>query len=287
MKPDSLKLVDMLSLDDEITGCRPLSRAWGDEEIFLDRWGQYDQVFNARPKGSLSSQELFQPESAGTFLLLRSEHVGKIIDALRQHVDELQVTTTEQLETLEKWKSLSLATHRHLVAYIFNHAVPEDPPAPVVKTKDKQPWTITVKTRNLQFILLLLLGLLVIPLGLLVFLNALLKGQPAPMSIGLALLLIFGVVLWLFRRAYVRSVKYFSDEGLVRNDGHKFSWIELSRVVDKIKINRVTQVKSVWRTEIEFKNGQSAWLLPLKIVNYAEVYDLVRKLPCEHTEVKY
>jgi len=107
------------------------------------------------------------------------------------------------------------------------------------------------------------------------------------MSIGLAMLLIFGVVLWLFRRAYVRSVKYFSNEGLVRNDGRKFSWTELSRVVDKIKINRVTAVKSLWRTEIEFKDGQSAWLLPMKIANYAEVYDLVRKLPCEHTEVKY
>jgi hypothetical protein len=147
--------------------------------------------------------------------------------------------------------------------------------------------TIKVKTRNLQFIMLLLLALLVVPLGLLVFVSALMRGQPAPMSIGLAMLLIYGVVLWLFRRAYVRSVKYFSDEGLVRNDGRKFSWTELSRVVDKIKLNRITAVKSVWRTEIEFKNGQSAWLLPMKIINYAEVYDVVRKLPCEHTEKKY
>jgi hypothetical protein len=135
MKADSLKLVDMIWLDDEITGGRPLRRAWGDEEIFLDSWGRYDQVFNERPAGSISSQELLQPESEGTFLLLRSEHVGKIIDALRSHLDELQVTSRKQLDTLAKWKSLSLANHRHLVAYIFNRTVPENSPVTLVSPR--------------------------------------------------------------------------------------------------------------------------------------------------------
>ena len=120
MKTDSLKLVDMIRLDDEITSCRPLRRAWGEEEIFLDHWGLYDQVFDERPKGSISSRELLKPEEEGTFLLLRSEHVDRIIQSLYGHIDELSVMTKEQLGVLEEWKSLSLANHRHMVAYIFN-----------------------------------------------------------------------------------------------------------------------------------------------------------------------
>jgi hypothetical protein len=120
VKTDSLKLVDMIWLDDEITSCRPLRRAWGEEEIFLDYWGRYEQVFAERPHGSISSRELLQPEEEGTFLLLRSEHVDQIIKSLYSHIDELSVMTKEQLGVLEEWKSLSLADHRHMVAYIFN-----------------------------------------------------------------------------------------------------------------------------------------------------------------------
>jgi hypothetical protein len=109
----------MIWLDDEITSCRPLRRAWGEEEIFLDYWGRYEQVFAERPEGSISSRELLQPEEEGTFLLLRSEHVGRIIKSLYSHIDELSVMTKEQLGVLEEWKSLSLANHQHMVAYIF------------------------------------------------------------------------------------------------------------------------------------------------------------------------
>jgi hypothetical protein len=120
MKTDSLKLVDMMWLDEEISSCRPLRRAWGDEEIFLDYWGCYDQVFDQRPKGSISSRDLLQPEEEGTFLLLRAEHVDQIIKSLYSRIDELSIMTKEQISTLEKWKSLSYANHQYMVAYIFN-----------------------------------------------------------------------------------------------------------------------------------------------------------------------
>jgi hypothetical protein len=77
MKADSLKLVDMMLLDEEISSCLPLRRAWGEEEIFLDYRGCYEQVFDERPHGSISSGELLQPEEEGGFLLLRSEHSAK------------------------------------------------------------------------------------------------------------------------------------------------------------------------------------------------------------------
>jgi hypothetical protein len=299
MKPDSLKLVDMMRLDEEISSCLPLRRAWGEEEIFPDYWGLYEQVFGERPDGSISNRDLLQPDEEGTFLLLRSEHVGRILESLYSHVDELSVMTKEQLGTLEKWKSLSLATHRHMVAYIFNRGegggtteavgraevdVEIEPDAERNVSK-----RLEVKTGSRQFILIVLLGLFMLPLGSLLLIGELSKGSklaPAMLMVGFAPLITYGAVAWLFRRAYVKSVKYFSDEGLVLNDGRSFAWADLSRVVDRIRLNRITGIKFIWRTEIHFKNGEAAWLLPTKISNFNEVYKLVGSLPCEHAEVR-
>jgi hypothetical protein len=299
MKPDSLKLVDMIRLDEEISSCLPLRRAWGEEEIFLDYWGLYEQVFGERPEGSISNRDLLQPDEEGTFLLLRSEHVGQILKSLYSHVDELSVMSKEQLGTLEKWKSLSLATHRNMVAYIFNRGegvgtteaagraeLDSEIEPDAGRNVSKR---LEVKTGSRQFILIVLLGLFMIPLGSLLLIGELSKGSklaPAMLMVGFAPLITYGAVAWLFRRAYVKSIKYFSDEGLVLNDGRSFAWADLSRVVDRIRLNRITGVKFIWRTEIHFKNGEAAWLLPTKVRNFNEVYKLVGSLPCEHAEVR-
>jgi hypothetical protein len=100
------------------------------------------------------------------------------------------------------------------------------------------------------------------------------------------LLVAYGAISWLVRRGHARSVKYFSDEGLARNDGRSFAWADLNRVVDQIRITSIAHnTKALWRTEIQFKNGESAWLIPLKVNNFSEVSEFVRDLPCEHTEV--
>lgn len=112
----------MIWLDEEISSGSPLRRAWGEEEIFLDYWGCYDQVFAERPNGAISSRDLLQPEADGTFLLLRAEHVDQIIKSLYRHIDALSIMTKEQLSTLEQWRSLSLANHQHMVAYIFHRS---------------------------------------------------------------------------------------------------------------------------------------------------------------------
>lgn len=169
-----------------------------------------------------------------------------------------------------------------------------DAAGPTEEAVEIKPWTsgtkrLEVKTRGMQFGLVVLLGLFMVPLGALLLINEISKGSrlaPARLAVGFAPLAAYGAVAWLFRRAHVKSVKYFSGEGLVRNDGRSFAWADLSRVVDRIRLNRVTGVKFIWRTEIEFKNGDSAWLLPTKIGNFPEVYELVVGLPCEHTEVR-
>jgi hypothetical protein len=144
---------------------------------------------------------------------------------------------------------------------------------------------LEVKASKLPFILTILLGLFFVPFGLVSLVNGILKGfELVPVVIGLMLLISFGLLIWLVRRGYARSVKYFSDEGLACNDGRSFAWADLNRVVDQIRI-RPGGMKVIWRTEIQFKNGDSAWLIPPKVSNYAEVSEYVRKLPCEHTEV--
>lgn len=42
----------------------------------------------------------------------------------------------------------------------------------------------------------------------------------------------------------------------------------------------------LWRVEIHFKSGGSAWLIPNKISNRAEVLADVAALPCEHKTVR-
>jgi hypothetical protein len=143
-----------------------------------------------------------------------------------------------------------------------------------------------VKASKLPFALVILLGLFFVPMGLASLLTGLLKGFAiAPLGIGVMSLIMFGVIVWAVRRGHKRSVKYFSEEGLVRNDGRRFSWTDLSRVVVQVRI-RPTGGKSLWRTEIQFKNGESAWVIPTKVSNYGEVAELISRLPCEHKEVR-
>ena len=142
-----------------------------------------------------------------------------------------------------------------------------------------------VKTDNLQFIMVILLGLFLVPLGLFNLIGGLTKGfAPTRLGIGLMTLALYGAIMWLVRRGHGRSVKSFSESGLVRNDGRSFAWADLSRVVDQVRFR--TNRKFIWRTEIQFKGGESAWLIPSKVSNYGEVSEYVHNLPCEQTEVR-
>ncbi len=147
---------------------------------------------------------------------------------------------------------------------------------------------LEVKASKTTFVLLILLGLFFIPMGSVSLLSGLLNGfNIVPFGIGLMCLILYGVVAWLTLRGHRKSVKYFSEEGLMRNDGRSFAWADLSRVVDQCRISSVAhKTKTVWRTEIQFRNGESAWLIPTKISNYREVSEFARNLPCEHTKVR-
>ena len=145
---------------------------------------------------------------------------------------------------------------------------------------------LEVKTGKFHYILIGLLGLFLVPLSLFNLINGLSRGfRVVPFGIGLMMLAVFGFVVWLMLRAYRKTPKYFTNEGLTLNSGREMAWTDLSRVVNQIRLKPGTNIKMLWRTEIHFKNGETAWLIPGKVANFQEVSAFVSTLPCEHTEV--
>jgi hypothetical protein len=150
--------------------------------------------------------------------------------------------------------------------------------------REKEMNILEVETGKTQFIAAILLGIFIVPMSVMTMTSAFRRGfKVAPFAIGLVMLIGYGVVLWLIRRARARSVKCFTDEGLLRFDGRSFAWKDLNRVVKQLNKRRYRTIP--WRTEIQFRSGESAWLLPNSISNFQEVSDYVDRLPCEHTEV--
>ena len=139
----------------------------------------------------------------------------------------------------------------------------------------------------MQPVLVVILGLIFIPLAAGSLFTGLSSGVSVmPVAMGVLMLATFGGVMWLIRRGHARSVRYFSGDGLERNDGQWLAWADLERVVNQVRVDPLASGgKKLWRTEIWFRGGRSAWLLPARIGNRQQVDGRVRGLPCEHTEV--
>ncbi|MEP6902498.1 MAG: hypothetical protein ABJA66_12155 [Actinomycetota bacterium] len=54
--------------------------------------------------------------------------------------------------------------------------------------------------------------------------------------LGIALPALFGGIVLINLRAHFKSVKYFSNDGIMRNDGRNFAWSELHRVITQTRI---------------------------------------------------
>ncbi len=120
MGTDSLKLFNK-SLDDQMLAMErePLV-ALGDQEIYLDYWGCYAAVFDGHPEGSISSLDYLPNQEEETFLLLRPDHVDKMIKSLYDHMNDLSVMDKEQIEQVEKWRDFCAANPSYMVAYLFD-----------------------------------------------------------------------------------------------------------------------------------------------------------------------
>lgn len=147
---------------------------------------------------------------------------------------------------------------------------------------------LDVQTSRMQPVMAAILGVIMFPLGLLSLFAGVKDGiEVVPLGIGVLMMATFGGVMWLVRRGHSRSVRYFSNEGLERNDGQWLAWSDLQRVVDQVRPDpgRPDQLK-LWRTEIQFRSGATAWLLPTRVGNRGEVTAFLHSLPCEHTQTR-
>lgn len=94
---------------------------------------------------------------------------------------------------------------------------------------------------------------------------------------GLVLALIF-VFIFLTIRAKRLSVRFIDASGVTRGDGRRFAWAEFCGVVTQTARRRFGGLY-VWRKEFAFANGETAWLIPHRIKNAAEVFEYVNRLP--------
>jgi hypothetical protein len=93
---------------------------FGDENIYLDYWGCYAHVFTeGDPVGSISCNKYLR-EKECDFLLLKPEHVDRMIISLREHADDLPVMMTTGIERVEYFRDFCRGHLNYWVAYRFD-----------------------------------------------------------------------------------------------------------------------------------------------------------------------
>lgn len=94
---------------------------------------------------------------------------------------------------------------------------------------------------------------------------------------GLILSLI-GTLIFLTIRAKRQAARLFDSSGITRGDRRRFAWSEFRGAVVKTAVSRFS-LKYVYRVELVFADGESVWLIPQRVKNYAEVFAFADTLP--------
>jgi hypothetical protein len=94
--------------------------AFGEEEIYLDYWGCYAEVFNRNNlQGSFSSRQYFNDEE-GRYQFLLPSHVDLMIHSLKKHPKDLPIMGKEGVERLVYFRDCCINHPGYWVAYIFD-----------------------------------------------------------------------------------------------------------------------------------------------------------------------
>ena len=97
-----------------------LDLAFGEEEIYLDYWGCYAEVFrDGDPKDSISSMKYFNDEEE-LYLFLLPSHVDQMIRSLKQHLDDLRLMGKEGIGRLEYFRDFCLNHSGYWIVYLFD-----------------------------------------------------------------------------------------------------------------------------------------------------------------------
>jgi hypothetical protein len=121
-------------------------------------------------------------------------------------------------------------------------------------------------------------GALVVIMGGLIAMVLLGPITPARLMIAGAMALILVAVIALRVRAVRRMVRSFGAEGVTLRDGRRFGWNSFRGVVRRTRRLRSGHTV-VWRLELNFDDGESAWLIPQSIKNFQEAFAYVDTLP--------
>lgn len=93
------------------------------------------------------------------------------------------------------------------------------------------------------------------------------------------ILLIFSLISFLLFRGKRNAIRLIDNSGITRGDKKFFAWSEFCGVITQVDLNQLTQRKYVWRIELAFENGETAWLIPHRVKNYQEVFNCLAVLP--------
>lgn len=96
---------------------------------------------------------------------------------------------------------------------------------------------------------------------------------------GVPLFFFISVFVFLMLRAKRNVVKLIDNSGVTRGDGKHFAWQEFCGVVRQTGFNQRTQRHYLWRVELAFENGETAWIIPNRIKNYDEIFAYIEILP--------
>lgn len=88
------------------------------------------------------------------------------------------------------------------------------------------------------------------------------------------------LVVWsLLFRARRTAARLFDDVGVTRGDKRRFDWNDFRGVTSRIDINLRSRRKYLWRVELVFADGETAWIIPNRVKNYDEVFEYLATLP--------
>ncbi len=144
--------------------------------------------------------------------------------------------------------------------------------------------TITVRSTRFQLVLVAVLAIFLGFLSVTGFLQTLKSVYMTSMqiflfrAISVFIILMPIVILMLIVRANRNSVRLIDTAGVTRGDGLMLGWSDFFGTVPRTGRNRYGG-NFVWRTELIFRNGQSAWIIAARIKNGDEVFRFVESLP--------